>query len=434
MSNSPVSASSSIWTRRTQYVNTTLVSPAHRPLTTTASSEKSTFLASTGAKVASDRKQQPVELDSDGKLIVSQAFGPDILVNSWTVWFMHRGPGVKISNYLLATKQVDSFSTVQEFWKVYSHLKRVDRLPFTSEFQIFRKGVKPMWEDPVNVNGGKWVFRFRRPFKSPPAAVSVANSPMGEFGLKSDDDHIDSELAKAALINGKSVSTHARSQARLYWEKLLLSIIGGSLASTADTDVNEIIGMVMSVRRDEDILNVWTRSRGINGDGNTRLRDAIKNLLELPESVVFEFKVHTESIKEGEQKQALYNSSSSVNSSTPTKSNNNSNNNHHQHSSSHQTGHHNHYNGNHNHSSTNHNGHNQSQHHSSFNSNSGTNNNANNHSNHHSNNNNNNSNNNNGNNDEAGFGSSSNAGSFNGGVFGTRRSHFDSNKTPSNIW
>lgn len=334
-------------------------------------SEKSAFLASTGAKISgsnhgstSSREDgvanaNPThELDVDGKVIVSSDLGTDVLLNSWTVWFMHRGPGVKISNYLLATKQVGSFSTVQEFWKVYSHLKRVDRLPFTSEFQVFRKGVKPMWEDPVNVNGGKWVVRFRRPFKSPQSVSQVVNSPMGEFGLK--EEEVDPELSKLALLNGKTVSNQARSQARLYWEKLLLAITGGSLAADSGVGNDEIIGMVMSVRRDEDILSIWTRSPGENGEGNTNMRDAIRTLLELPESVQFSFKVHTESIKEGEQKQALYNNNVVSSASLPGSNGNrafesdNTNNNHQNHNNTHHSNNHNsqsngyHYNNNNN--------------------------------------------------------------------------------------
>lgn len=329
---------------------------------------------------------------------------------------MHRGPGVKISNYLLATKQVDSFSTVEQFWGVYTHLKRVDRLPFTSEFQVFRKGVKPMWEDPVNAAGGKWVVRFKRPFKSPPATVSVANSPMGEFGLKTDhEDSADSDPAKAALLSGKTVSNQARNQARLYWEKLLLSVIGGTLASDAGIEPDDLVGLVMSVRRDEDILNVWTRSRGVDGDGNLHLRDAIRNLLELPESIAFEFKVHTESIKEGEQKQALYNNNvvSSASASIAGTGNGqhfsthgNSHGHHHHHNNNHHSHHHHHSSNSHHHSHVN-NGNSHNHGHYSNHSTNG------------------------GNSAFTSFANTS-TGSFSNGVFGTRRN--DPSKAGSAIW
>lgn len=205
-----------------------------------------------------------------------------------------------MSNYFLATKQVSTFSTIEEFWLVYSHLKRVDRLPFTSEFQVFRRGVKPMWEDPVNLNGGKWVFRFKRPFKS-----QSVDSGSG-----------DDEAVTATVVN-------PRNQARLYWELLLLNLIGGTLASRAGLDSNEIVGLVMSVRRDEDIFSIWTRTTTTAVSGGQQIESVVRDLLGLPADMVFEFKVHTDSIKEGEQKQALYyNSNNNSNGNNSTNDNN----------------------------------------------------------------------------------------------------------------
>lgn len=285
------------------------------------------------------------KLDDEGKVIVHPTLGTHILTNSWTIWFMNRGPGVKISNYLDATKELESFSSVEEFWQIYAHLKRVDRLPFTSEYQIFRKGVKPMWEDPVNVSGGKWVFRFKRPFKTysnttgansffnTSAANSANNSltstPTTSHALlatsftNSNNLHLNHNSASTDgtttptvasphhfnnNANNKPTPNYARSQSRLYWEKLLLSMIGGSLAESSNVDSNEITGIVVSVRKDEDILSVWTRS-GEHGEGNPEIRESIRKLLDLPEAQIFEFKNHSESIKEGAQKQALYNNS-----------------------------------------------------------------------------------------------------------------------------
>lgn len=305
----------------------------------------------------SKKHSNKVSYDEEGKIIVDAPLGSHVLTNSWTIWFMNRGPGVKISNYLDATKQLDTFSTVEEFWQIYSHLKRVDRLPFTSEFQVFRKGVKPMWEDPVNVNGGKWVFRIKRPFKLYPNHNNINNMDSPNQSLTSTPTtshaHLSSLAAPASSADGTTTPTHqqqqkypgnhARIYARLLWEKLLLSMIGGVLIEDAQVDSNEITGIVMSVRKDEDILSIWTRSR-VHGEGNTAIRDAVKRLLELPDSQVFEFKNHSESIKEGAQKQALYNSTHA----------NNGNINHANGILNHYNNHHNNHHNNHNHHHNNH--------------------------------------------------------------------------------
>lgn len=355
------------------------------------------------SEIVSKKKiQEPVKLDEDGKVIINPSLGTHILTNSWTIWFMNRGPGVKISNYLDATKELDSFSTIEEFWKIYTHLKRVDRLPFTSEFQIFRKGVKPMWEDPVNVNGGKWVFRFKRPFKTftnnsnlysnsntNSANNSLTSTPTTShallattFNSSTDGTTTPTGLSSAqSLLSSSQGATYkvtgnqARIHARLLWEKLLLSMIGGVLADDSKVDSNEITGIVMSVRKDEDIFSVWTRS-GEHGEGNPNIRDAIRKLLELPETQTIEFKNHSESIKEGAQKQALYNSNMlnhTNNNNALSGGNNNSNNNNHSHYNNNNGG----YSGYHNHN------HHHHHHYNNNNTNSNNNNNNNHHHHHH---------------------------------------------------
>lgn len=340
------------------------------------------MISSTSSKLASRKLQkqtEPAKLDDEGKVIINPILGANILNSSWTIWFMSRGPGVKISNYLDATKQLESFSTVEEFWHIYTHLKRVDRLPFTSEFQVFRKGVKPMWEDPVNVNGGKWVIRFKRPFKTYSNSIytssaansannSLATTPTSSHAVLAttnqssavanltDSTNMSSAGASSHVINSSQGShrtgNQARLQTRLFWEKLLLSIIGGNLAKESKVDTNEITGAVMSVRKDEDILSVWTRS-GEHGEGNPDIRMAIKKLLDLPESQMFEFKIHSDSIKEGAQKQALYNNNALHSSHS---NNNSSTNLYHHNNHHHHTNHHHHNNHHHNHhgSSNNH--------------------------------------------------------------------------------
>ena len=35
-------------------------------------------------------------------------------------------------------------------------------LPLNSDIQFFRAGIKPVWEDPANTNGGRYAGRPRR--------------------------------------------------------------------------------------------------------------------------------------------------------------------------------------------------------------------------------------------------------------------------------
>lgn len=102
------------------------------------------------------------------------------------------------------------FETVEDFFKVYRHLKRPSALPLVSDYHLFKSGVRPVWEDDENKQGGKWIVRLKK---------GVADR---------------------------------------YWEDLMMAIVGDQLAEVSD----EICGVILSVRNGEDILSVWTRTDG----------------------------------------------------------------------------------------------------------------------------------------------------------------------------
>jgi translation initiation factor 4E len=99
---------------------------------------------------------------------------------------------------------------VDDFWTFYRHLKRPSELPHVTDYHFFKDGIRPIWEDDDNKNGGKWIIRLRK---------DVANR---------------------------------------YWEDLLLALIGDQFVDCGE----EICGTVLSVRNGEDILSVWTRNDG----------------------------------------------------------------------------------------------------------------------------------------------------------------------------
>lgn len=45
---------------------------------------------------------------------------------------------------------------------MYSHLKRPHELPNVSDYHLFKQGVRPVWEDSININGGKWIVRLKK--------------------------------------------------------------------------------------------------------------------------------------------------------------------------------------------------------------------------------------------------------------------------------
>lgn len=133
------------------------------------------------------------------------------LKEAWSFWY--RPPISKAHGFIEYENTLHGIATVktaEDFWHVYSHLKRPSNLPVVSDYHLFKKGIRPVWEDDVNRKGGKWVIRMKK---------GVADR---------------------------------------YWENLLLSLIGDQFGDAGE----DVCGAVLSIRNGEDILSIWTRTDG----------------------------------------------------------------------------------------------------------------------------------------------------------------------------
>ena len=139
-------------------------------------------------------------------------------------------------------KNVGEFSTVEEFWTLYTHMKRPYELKVSMDYHLFKHGIKPMWEDDRNKTGGRMMLRCKSGYS-----------------------------------------------ARI-WEDLLLAFIGQQFKYFDD-----INGVVISIRENHDIISIWNKS-GDNAEMNEQLRVDLMNLLNLPSQTKLEYKVHQESI------------------------------------------------------------------------------------------------------------------------------------------
>lgn len=136
--------------------------------------------------------------------------------------------------------------TAQDFWRVYKHLKRPSQLPAVSDYHFFKDGIRPVWEDEENKRGGKWIMRLKK---------GVADR---------------------------------------YWENLLLALIGDQFGEAGE----EVCGAVVSVRSGEDVFSIWTKN---NGGRNVKIRETLKQVLELPADTVLTWKSHDDSITQRHQ-------------------------------------------------------------------------------------------------------------------------------------
>ncbi|KAF0982249.1 hypothetical protein FDP41_011654 [Naegleria fowleri] len=162
------------------------------------------------------------------------------LGHTFTFSYFRKEKGI---DYEDCMKTVGDFSTVEEFWALYTHMKRPYELKVSMDYHLFKQGIKPMWEDEKNKNGGRLMLRCKSGYS-----------------------------------------------ARI-WEDLLLSFIGQQFAN--DDDIN---GVVISIRDNHDIISIWNK----NGDDEKiqeTLKQDVMNLLNLPSQTKLEYKAHKDAIQ-----------------------------------------------------------------------------------------------------------------------------------------
>ena len=54
-------------------------------------------------------------------------------------------------------REIYTFGTVEEFWRMYNNTFAISDLMPNTDYLIFKKGIRPEWEDIQNYYGGKWV-------------------------------------------------------------------------------------------------------------------------------------------------------------------------------------------------------------------------------------------------------------------------------------
>jgi translation initiation factor 4E len=126
-------------------------------------------------------------------------------------------------------------------------------LGLKSDYHLFKKGVRPEWEDPQNKHGGKWSFQFK---------------------------------------DKKQVNIDE------LWLHTQLAAIGETLEDESD---NEVMGVVVNVRKGFYRVGLWTRTTGKGGSKDTlmKLGNRFKGVLQLPEQDLIEFSGHTDAARAG---------------------------------------------------------------------------------------------------------------------------------------
>jgi len=80
------------------------------------------------------------------------------LNTEWTLWwdFSYNNSS---DNWEKNLKQLATITTVEEWWGVYNQIPKASELPPNGNLSLFRKGVRPVPHDSINMGGGEYIVR-----------------------------------------------------------------------------------------------------------------------------------------------------------------------------------------------------------------------------------------------------------------------------------
>jgi len=84
----------------------------------------------------------------------------------WQIWYWksYIKNGKKNGNWQDFLRMKSSFTTREQFWQSYNDINGYEfgLLSSHCDYCVFKEGIKPMWEDQANRNGGRWLMEFPR--------------------------------------------------------------------------------------------------------------------------------------------------------------------------------------------------------------------------------------------------------------------------------
>ncbi|XP_026490078.1 eukaryotic translation initiation factor 4E1-like [Vanessa tameamea] len=81
------------------------------------------------------------------------------LQNTWSLWFYDND---RTKSWEENQIELTTFDTVEDFWRLYHHIKLPSELRQGHDYAVFKQGIRPMWEDDANKMGGRWLISLEK--------------------------------------------------------------------------------------------------------------------------------------------------------------------------------------------------------------------------------------------------------------------------------
>ncbi|KAH8339587.1 hypothetical protein KR074_012291 [Drosophila pseudoananassae] len=185
---------------------------------------------------------------------VNEHHEPHHPLNSrWTLWYLENDRTKSWEDML---HEVTSFDTVENFWSLVNHIKPPSEIKMGSDYCLFKKGIRPMWEDEANVHGGRWVISLNK-------------------NTKSDLDN--------------------------FWLDTMLCLIGESCEYS-----DELCGAVVNIRAKSNKISIWTADGG-NEAAALEIGRKLREGLRMESAYVLQYQLHKDTmVKQGSTVKSIY--------------------------------------------------------------------------------------------------------------------------------
>ncbi|XP_068154214.1 eukaryotic translation initiation factor 4E1-like [Drosophila tropicalis] len=120
---------------------------------------------SNGESKKASENSDPVkfqETPDDAKNEATEPLFKHPLQNSWTLWYLendHKKTWEEMQHV------ITTFNFVEDFWSLYNHIIPPSVIKMGSDYSLFKKDIRPMWEDAANKQGGRWVITLNKSSK-----------------------------------------------------------------------------------------------------------------------------------------------------------------------------------------------------------------------------------------------------------------------------